>query len=82
MNLKTLSGETCSIWERMTSAFEMIPRSLLVSSTTGSFWIPLLKMTRAASLMDMSGSATIRWVDMIRSTGVLGWTKRRSRAEI
>ena len=30
MNLKTLSGETCSIWDLMTSAFDMIPMSIVL----------------------------------------------------
>ena len=82
MKLNTFSGETCSIWERITSVLDMMPSSLFCSSTTGSFWIPERKMTLAASLMLMSGSATIRCSDITFRTGVdTGW-KRRSRAAI
>ncbi len=72
MNLKTFSGETCSIWDRMTSAFDMIPMSSFLSLTTGSFWMPERKMTRAASFTLMSGSATMRWRDITCSIGVEG----------
>ena len=37
-------------------------------------------MTRAASVMLISGSATIRWLDITSVMGVDGWAKRRSRA--
>ena len=63
MKLNT-SGDTCLIWERMTSELEMIPIRWFFSSTTGSFWMPLRNMTRAASLMSISGSATMRLADM------------------
>ena len=81
MKLKTFSGDTCSIWDLITSVFEMMPSSLFSWSTTGSFWIPDLKMTLAASFTLMSGSATIRCWDITFSTGVAGGTKSKSRAE-
>jgi hypothetical protein len=77
-----LPGVARSIWLRITSALEMIPTRLPASSTTGRRWIPDRRMTRAASVICISGCATSRSVDITLKIGSWSAASRRSRAEM
>jgi len=80
ISFPTFSGVARSICERITSVFEMIPTRLPASSTTGSFWMPDRRMTRAASLTSMSGWATMSsWLITLK-IGSWGSASSMSRA--